>query len=122
MKTLLIVEDHDDSRFVLRTILDHAGYRVVEAENGKDGVTLAIREAPDLVLMDIRMPGMNGFEASEAIRAQPGRGDVPIIAVTAEVFDAESRDRAAGLFDTLLTKPVRPQELKDHVRRTIGDP
>lgn len=121
-QTILIVEDHEDARFVLATLLDCDGYRIIEAKDGAEGVALASSERPDLILMDIRMPVMDGLDASEAIRSEHGLVDVPIIAVTAEYLDSARRERADSLFEACLLKPVPTQVLLEHVRGILGDP
>lgn len=121
-KKILIVDDHEDTRFVLSTVLDHGGYRVVEARDGEEGISIAIREIPDLILIDIRLPGLDGFKATESIRSHPDLKEVPVVAVTADVFDPETQPRADGLFHSCLFKPLRPKELLDNVRNIIGDP
>jgi two-component system, cell cycle response regulator DivK len=105
-KTVLLVEDFADSRFMMRSLLEMDGYRVVEAANGREAVEFAKRECPDLILMDLSLPEMDGLEATKLIRQLEGLCDTPIIALTAH--DAEqfhSVAMEAGCTE-YVTKPV----------------
>ncbi|MDQ6653659.1 MAG: response regulator [Acidobacteriota bacterium] len=105
-RTVLIVEDADDARYFMRLELVHLGYRVVEAENGAKAVEVAQREHPDIILMDLSLPIMDGIAATEKIRATDGLEGVHIIAVTAhQERDFRKGAKAAG-FDAYLTKPI----------------
>ena len=101
---VLIAEDHEDSRDALRTLLDAFGYRVVEAENGRQAVERALAERPDLILMDMMMPQVDGFQATREIRASEGLRDVPIVALTA-MEGARERVLQAGC-DDMVAKPL----------------
>ncbi len=81
--TVMVVEDYDDTRVMMRKVLEHRGYRVVEATNGREAVELAASECPDLILMDLDLPILDGIQATNAIRRMEALCDVPIIAVTA---------------------------------------
>ena len=105
-QAVLIVEDADDARYFMRLELEQLGYRVVEAENGLRAVEVAERERPDIILMDLSLPIMDGIAATEKIRATDGLDDVPIIALTAyQETDFREEAKAAG-FDGYLTKPI----------------
>jgi len=120
-KTILIVDNDDDVRLAMAAVLNHDGYHVVEAENGASGVEVAQRVLPDLVLMDIRMPWMNGVEAAERLRADERTRDIPVIAVTGELrTDTAEARRAEGLFDSIIWKPVTATMLMQRVHGTIG--
>ena len=108
---VLVVDDNTENRALARATLEDEGYRVVLAANGPDGVAAFLRDRPDCILLDIRMPGMDGITACQLIRDSPGGGDVPVVFVTAQ-RDVETFDRArlAG-GDDFLTKPFRPTEL-----------
>ena len=108
---VLVVDDTTTNRFLLREMLEHAGIEVVEAEDGRAGIELAINERFDLVLMDIQMPVMDGLEATQRIRADARSGQLPIIAVTAHALaDDREKSLAAGMNDHL-TKPIDPRQL-----------
>lgn len=110
---LLLVEDFEDTRHFMRLELEDQGFIVFEAENGQLAVDMAIRERPDVILMDLTLPLMDGFEATRLIRQHDGLKNVPIIAVTAhQEDDFRSVARAAG-FDAYVTKPIDVNWLKD---------
>jgi CheY-like chemotaxis protein len=105
-RTILIVEDSDDARYFMRLALEDLGYIIVEAENGAKAVELAQAERPDIILMDLSLPVMDGLAATEKIRKFDGRNTVPIIAVTAhQETDFRAGAKAAG-FDAYVTKPI----------------
>lgn len=105
-RIVLIVEDSDDARYFMRLELEQLGYRIVEAENGEKAVEVAVRERPDIILMDLSLPIMDGIAATEKIRASDGLKTVPVIAVTAhQETDFRADAKAAG-FDAYVTKPI----------------
>lgn len=105
-KTILVVEDSDDARYFMRLALENQGYLIVEAENGARAVELAETELPDIILMDLSLPVMDGITATEKIRASKKLDGVPIIAVTAhQETDFRTGAKAAG-FDAYVTKPI----------------
>ncbi|MDQ3916984.1 MAG: response regulator [Acidobacteriota bacterium] len=119
--TVLVVDDSADTRFVLRRTLRRRGYRVVEAADGREAVEVALRECPDLILMDLNMPVMDGLAATERIRELKERcGDVPIVAVTA--FDTYGMREAAveAGCDAYLLKPLALDELEAVVERLLA--
>jgi CheY-like chemotaxis protein len=105
-QTILIVEDSDDARYFMRLALEDLGYLVLEAEDGGRGVELAAAERPDIILMDLSLPVLDGIAATQKIRACDGLSATPIIAVTAhQETDFRTGAKAAG-FDAYVTKPV----------------
>jgi len=105
-RTILVVEDAEDARYLMRLELEHLGYLVIEAEDGKKAVEMALHDRPDIILMDLSLPIMDGFAATEKIRATGGLEEVPIIAVTAhQETDFRAGAKAAG-FDAYVTKPI----------------
>jgi CheY-like chemotaxis protein len=103
---VLIVEDAEDSRYFMRLELERLGYLVVEAEDGEQAVEVAQRERPDIILMDLSLPVMDGLAATEKIRATDGLNEVPVIAVTAHQ-ETDFRDGAKAVgFDAYVTKPI----------------
>jgi two-component system, cell cycle response regulator DivK len=121
MKTILIVEDNDKNMKLARDILRAKGYATLEAVNGLDGVRLALEHKPDLVLMDIQLPDINGIEAFERIRADAQTAKVPVVAFTASVTaNDRSRIGDAG-FDGFLGKPINLKEFVETVRRLLGE-
>ena len=116
MKTILIVEDNEKNMKLARDILRAKGYATLEAVNGLDGVTLALQHKPDLVLMDIQLPDINGIEAFERIRANADTAAIPVVAFTASVtVNDRSRIGDAG-FDGFLSKPINLKEFVETVR------
>jgi two-component system, cell cycle response regulator DivK len=121
MKTVLIVEDNEKNMKLARDILRAKGYATLEAVNGLDGVKLALEHKPDLVLMDIQLPDINGIEAFERIRGNAATAKVPVVAFTASVTaNDRSRIGDAG-FDGFLGKPINLKEFLETVRRMLGD-
>ncbi len=122
MKTILIVEDNEKNMKLARDILRAKGYAVLEAVTGEQGVQLALQQPPDLVLMDIQLPDINGIEAFGRIRANPATAGVPVVAFTASVTTGDrSRIGDAG-FDAFLSKPIQLKEFLETIRRLAGEP
>ncbi len=103
---ILIVEDNEQNRKLARDLLRVHGYRTIEAETGEDGVALAAERAPDLVVMDIHLPGMSGIEAIAKLRAAPATRAVPVIAFTASVMAQDRSQIIAAGFDAFVSKPI----------------
>jgi two-component system, cell cycle response regulator DivK len=115
------VEDQEDNRTILRDVLSTVGYELIEALNGKDGVRLAQSERPDLILMDIQLPEMDGYEATQQIKSIAELKTIPIIAVTSYALSGdEAKARAAGC-DGYIAKPFSPRELLAKVRKYLSD-
>ena len=120
-KRILIVEDQEDNRTILRDVLSTVGYELIEALNGEDGVKLAQNERPDLILMDIQLPKMDGYEATQQIKSIAELKTIPIIAVTSYALSGdEAKARAAGC-DGYIAKPFSPRELLAMVRKYLSD-
>jgi CheY-like chemotaxis protein len=114
--TILVVEDNDLNLRLVRDVLEHAGFVVVEAHSGEEGVDLAHVATPDLVLMDLGLPGIDGTEALHRLRSDPATATVPVVAVTAFAMDDDrERSRRAG-FDGFLSKPIDIRALPIQVR------
>jgi len=119
MSTILIVEDNDKNMKLARDVLQAKGYTTLEAVNGEDGVRLALEHKPDMVLMDIQLPDINGVEAFTRIRANAGAATIPVVAFTASVTPMDrSRITDAG-FDGFISKPINLKEFLETVRRTL---
>jgi CheY-like chemotaxis protein len=119
---ILIVEDNTRNMKLVRDVLNHVGYRTLEAATAEDGLALARAEHPGLVLMDVQLPGMDGVEALERLRADPATADVRVLALTAFAMK-EDRERflAAG-FDGYLEKPLDVRELPGQVAAALAGP
>ena len=120
MKTILIVEDNEDNRLIYSQYLTHGGFRVLEAANGAEGIEAARRERPDIILMDISMPVMDGLTATRHLKADAELSAIPVIALTAHAMPAdEEMARDAGC-DGYISKPVMPKDVRAEVERWIG--
>jgi len=118
-KRILVVEDTEDNRQIIRDLMTSAGYELIEAVDGIEGVAAAEREKPDLILMDIQLPGIDGYEATRRIRGIPALVKVPIIAVTSYALSGdEAKTRAAGC-DGYVAKPFSPRQLLAKVREFL---
>ncbi len=118
-KRILIVEDSEDTRFVYSAILNLDGYDIIEAADGEAGIASAIEHRPDLIITDINMPGLNGFEVARLVRADERLAHIPIVAVTGTVFHAAEQTAANALFDRLFLKPMKPSEVLVEVRKLL---
>jgi two-component system cell cycle response regulator DivK len=118
-KQILVVEDQEDNRRILRDLLTSAGFDLVEATTGEEGVTLAETRHPDLILMDIQLPGLDGYETTRRIKANPALQHTPIIAVTSYALSGDDvKAREAGC-DGYVTKPFSPRALLAKVREYL---
>ena len=119
-KRILVVEDTEDNRQILRDLLTAAGYELLEAVDGESGVAMAGQHRPDLILMDIQLPMIDGYEATRRIKADPALVHIPIIAVTSYALSGdEEKTRAAGC-DGYIAKPFSPRQLLGKVREFVG--
>ena len=117
---ILVAEDDADNRRIVVKVLTLEGHRILEASDGASAIALAHREHPDLVIMDLGMPGIDGWEAARRLKADPQTADIPIIALTAYALRGdEERARGAGC-DGYLAKPCRPQTIREVVRHFLG--
>ena len=120
--TILLVEDNEDNRRIYSTILSHSGYRVLEAVDGEAGIALAIAETPDLILMDVSIPKINGWDATRQLKANPATTAIPIIALTAHAL-ASDREKATDVgCDGYIAKPAEPRFVLAEVARRVGPP
>ena len=118
-KTVLVVEDFEDNRFMMRRLLEMSGYRVIEAVNGQEAVDKAYAERPDLILMDLSLPHLDGLAATRRIRAYDGLGQVPIVAVSAhDTADFHADALAAGC-NEYVTKPIDFDQLEHLLSRLV---
>jgi two-component system cell cycle response regulator DivK len=119
---ILVIEDNPKNMKLVRDVLQFSGYEVIEATSGEDGVRLARQHEPDLILMDLQLPGIDGMEALRQIRAGNGANPVPVLAVTASAMD-EDRDRAyAAGFDGYVQKPISVRGLQQQVHDVLNNP
>ncbi len=121
-RTILLADDHEDNRLALLTVLEREGYRTLGAANGHQAVQVAREHQPDLILMDLAMPVMDGRQAMQELRANPQTARIPIVVLTAMALSVD-RDRLVSEgFDGLLIKPCMPPNLVAEVRRIVGPP
>ena len=122
MSLILIVEDNERNLKLVRDVLQVKGYATIEAGSAEDGIKLALEKKPDLVLMDIHLPGMNGIEALGVLRANPATAAIPVIAVTASVMQQDRKQITEAGFDAYVGKPINLKEFLDAVRHALeGD-
>ena len=119
-KKILVVEDQEDNRQILRDLLGSVDLEMVEAENGQEALTAVAEHKPDLILMDIQLPIMDGYEATRRIKADPATKAIPIIVVTSYALSGdEDKARAAGC-DGYVAKPFSPRQMLAKVRGIVG--
>ena len=116
MSLILIVEDNDKNLKLVRDVLQVKGFSTIEAGNAEDGIQLARERNPDLILMDIHLPGMNGIEALKVLRADPATAAIPILAVTASVMQQDRKLITDAGFEAYVGKPINLKEFLDAVR------
>jgi two-component system, cell cycle response regulator DivK len=119
MSTILIIEDNDKNMKLARDVLQAKGYATLEAVTGEEGVKLAKEKAPDLVLMDIQLPGINGIEAFRRIRGDAKTARIPVVALTASVTPTDRSEITAAGFDAFIGKPINIREFVETVKRLI---
>ncbi len=120
-KTILHIEDNEFNRKIVRDLLARTGYRLLEAVDGEMGVTTALQELPDLILVDIQLPKISGLEATRRLRADPRTAHIPIIAITSFALsgdDEKAREAGASHY---VAKPYSPRELLETIRRLAPD-
>ena len=120
MKTILIVEDNEKNMKLVRDILRHNGFATLEATTGAEGVQLTLDRRPELVLMDIQLPDIDGIEALRRIRAEPALDAVPVIAVSASVMPDDQQKIVTSGFDAFVTKPINLKQFLDTVHRFLA--
>src|SRR5215212_1928273 len=120
-KCILVVEDQEDNRQILRDLLRSADYEMIEAADGAEALEAVAKRRPDLILMDIQLPILDGYEVTRRIRADPAMRTIPIIAVTSYALTGdEAKAREAGC-DDYVTKPYSPRQLLAKVRKYLAD-
>lgn len=120
LKTVLLVEDNEDNLVVYRTILEHVGFRVIEARDGEEGVNRARQYLPNLILMDISIPKIDGWEATQRLKSADETKDIPIIALTAHALEEDRQKALQAGCDGYLAKPVEPRRVVQEVERFVG--
>ena len=118
-KSILVVEDQEDNRQILRDLLSSTDYEMVEAENGQEALDAVARKRPDLILMDIQLPVMDGYEATRRIKANPDWQSIPVIVVTSYALSGDAEKARAAGCDDYVTKPYSPRQLLAKIREYL---
>ncbi len=119
MSRILAVDDQEDNRRILRDLLTSAGYQVIEATTGEEAVASAEAHMPDLILMDIQLPGIDGYEATRRIKAKPALRAIPLIVVTSYALSGDETKALAAGADAYVSKPFSPRALLAKVREYL---
>jgi len=121
-RRILVVDDQEDNRRILRDLLTSAAFEVIEALTGEEAVTLAETQTPDLILMDIQLPGIDGYEATRRIKAIAALRTTPLIVVTSYALSGDDVKAFAAGADAYVSKPFSPRALLAKVREFLGPP
>jgi two-component system cell cycle response regulator DivK len=120
-KTILHMEDNASNRKIVRDLLSGTSYRLIEAVDGELGIALALKELPDLILMDVQMPKVSGLEATRKLRADPKTANIPIIAVTSFALSGDDQKAKQAGANAYLAKPYSPRELLGLIRKFLPE-
>jgi two-component system cell cycle response regulator DivK len=118
-KRILVVEDQEDNRQIIRDLLSATDYEIIEAESGEEALAAVAKQRPDLILMDIQLPGMDGYEATRRIKADPALRSITIIAVTSYALSGEEQQARAAGCDEYVPKPYSPRQLLAKIRQYL---
>jgi two-component system, cell cycle response regulator DivK len=120
-KRILVVEDQEDNRQIIRDMLSATDYEIVEAESGEQALEAVAKQRPDLILMDIQLPGMDGYETTRRIKADPALRSITIIAVTSYALSGEEQKAQAAGCDAYVPKPYSPRQLLAKIRQYLPE-
>ena len=120
-KRILVIEDQEDNRQIVRDLLSANGYELIDATTGEEGVAFAKRDRPDLILMDIQLPGIDGYEATRRIKADAELSKIPIIVVTSYALSGDDQKAFAAGCDGYVTKPFSPRLLLAKIREYLPE-
>jgi len=120
--TVLHVEDNPDNRMLIRDLLQFRGYRVVEVSDGTQALSVTEQEQPDIILMDIQLPGVSGLDIARRIKARPDLKHIPIVAVTSFALSGDDKKAFAAGCDAYVAKPYEPRELVKLIQRLLRPP
>jgi two-component system, cell cycle response regulator DivK len=121
MPRVLVVEDNPVNLELVMALLEEAGCQVLSADSAAAALQLVANERPDLILMDVQLPGMTGYEATRRLKADPATAAIPVIAITAHAMRGEEATARAAGCDAYLTKPLETQAFRELLRRFVGD-
>ncbi len=119
-KKVLVVEDDTDNRHIVAKVLSVAGYEIVEAADGIEALSLAHSTQPDLILMDLALPRLDGWEATRQLKSDPATRTIPVVALTAVAMRGDEEEARAAGCDDYITKPARPAIIREVVRKYTG--
>jgi two-component system cell cycle response regulator DivK len=119
-KRILVVEDQEDNRQIIRDLLSATDYEIVEAESGEQALEAVAKQRPDLILMDIQLPGIDGYETTRRIKADPALQSITIIAVTSYALSGEEQKARAAGCDEYVPKPYSPRQLLAKIRQHLS--
>jgi len=119
-KRILVVEDQPDNRQIIRDMLADTGYEIAEAENGEEALAAIAKARPDLILMDIQLPIMDGYAATRRIKTDPALKSIPIIAVTSYALSGEEKKAREAGCDDYVPKPYSPRQLLAKIRQYLS--
>jgi two-component system cell cycle response regulator DivK len=120
VKKILVVEDNENNLYLITFILEKAGYKVIAAKTGETGVEMALKEQPDLILMDIQLPGINGLETTRRIRASKAGGSVPIIALTSYALVGDREQVLSAGCTGYIEKPINPATIRGEIEKYLS--
>jgi two-component system, cell cycle response regulator DivK len=120
-KRILVVEDQEDNRQIIRDLLAATDYEIMEAESGEQALEAVAKQRPDLILMDVQLPGMDGYETTRRIKADPALRSITIIAVTSYALSGEEQKARAAGCDSYVPKPYSPRQLLAKIRRYLSE-
>jgi two-component system cell cycle response regulator DivK len=121
VKKILVVEDNDNNMYLITYILEKKGHKVIAAKTGEEGIKLALNERPDLILMDIQLPGINGLETTQRIRASKQGGDVPIIALTSYALVGDREQVLSAGCSGYIEKPINPETIMGEIEKYLAE-
>ncbi len=119
MKKILLVEDNKSNRYLITFILEKSGHTVIEAGDGKTGIEMAAAEKPDLILMDIQLPDINGLEVTRRIRASVANGEIPIIALTSYAMAGDKEHFLEAGCNGYIEKPINPETFMEEIKKYL---
>ena len=119
-KRILVVEDQEDNRQIIRDLLSATDYKIIEAESGEQALEAVAKQRPDLILMDIQLPGIDGYEVTRRIKADAAMRSIPIIAVTSYALSGEEQKARAAGCDEYVPKPYSPRQLLAKIRQYLS--
>ncbi len=119
MKKILVVEDNEINIYLCSRIIKSSGYEVIEARTGEEGVALALKERPDLIIMDIQLPGIDGLETTKRIRESEADGEIPIIALTSFAMAGDRKKALKAGCTGYIEKPINPETFMDEIKKFL---